>query len=247
MEYYVSINYLFDRNGGFNVNLLWEWLLVTYYDGKDFCPILVWTEPIWKGISIRGNATFLNEWITIVHQCTRTFVSGSLKKASPLIKIPFQIVIFWWDWGRTLFCDSAPIIYYIQHLVKRPTRAYLPTEYSETDLVGILGLDMVRDEPQDLLEVLEGSVLVIIVVTTQPTHIQGICVGVVWHQDVTVGVGRGSIKNRTNFGKKKFTSVIHTGVIKDKTLSDKKSYNLSFELMIKVFQLSNFIEKNCSF
>ena len=34
------------------------------YDWKEFCPILVRTEPIWNGISNRCNATFFNERIT---------------------------------------------------------------------------------------------------------------------------------------------------------------------------------------
>ena len=33
-----------------------------------------------NGISIRGNAPFLNEPNTMVHQCTRSNVIGSLKK-----------------------------------------------------------------------------------------------------------------------------------------------------------------------
>ena len=56
---------------------------------KSSAPFSLGGEPIWNGISIRGNVSYV---YTMVHQCTKSIVIGSfLKGALPQIKTQFQI------------------------------------------------------------------------------------------------------------------------------------------------------------
>ena len=65
---------------------VWEW----YYHGEEFCPVLVRMEPIWNGISIRGNGPFLNKRISMVHQCKKKLLLVHFyNTVFPLIEIPF--------------------------------------------------------------------------------------------------------------------------------------------------------------
>ena len=84
-----------------------------YYHGEEFCRVLVWG---WQFETVYP--FFTNELIKMFLCIYKPFYQFILKrKALPLIEIPFQIVTFYREWGKTLFNDSTVTLRYMTELL----------------------------------------------------------------------------------------------------------------------------------